>query len=167
MSAEHAPVQQSDTLKEFYLAILEKGLNYAYHAWRDVDPFDPASPDPVIPRCYDRLYKHTKTSHPKKVVVVGAGMSGLSAAYELAQVGHDVLILEMQQRVGGRVRTVTEPFYNGLWADCEFYILIPTPKKRERESERELREGFELMKQGMGAIYIWQSSSLTLTMYVS
>jgi len=39
----------------------------------------------------------------KRVVVVGAGFSGLSCAYELQSVGYDVTVLEARNRVGGRV----------------------------------------------------------------
>ena len=39
----------------------------------------------------------------KRVVVVGAGFSGLAAAFELASVGYDVTIVEARDRVGGRV----------------------------------------------------------------
>ncbi|MEJ6555056.1 FAD-dependent oxidoreductase [Microbacterium esteraromaticum] len=39
------------------------------------------------------------------VVVIGAGISGLSAADRLASMGHSVLILEGRDRVGGRVLT--------------------------------------------------------------
>ncbi|MGC2493796.1 MAG: FAD-dependent oxidoreductase [Candidatus Binatus sp.] len=43
----------------------------------------------------------------KKVVVVGAGMAGLSAAYRLRKAGVDVTVLESNDHVGGRVRTET------------------------------------------------------------
>ena len=39
------------------------------------------------------------------VVVVGAGLAGLSAARDLALGGADVLVLEARDRVGGRVTT--------------------------------------------------------------
>src|ERR1700736_2744414 len=39
------------------------------------------------------------------VIVVGAGMAGLSAASELRALGLDVLVLEARNRVGGRVDT--------------------------------------------------------------
>lgn len=54
----------------------------------------------------------------KKVVVIGAGMAGLVAAHALIRVGHDVLILEAQARVGGRVQTLREPFTDGLYAEA-------------------------------------------------
>src|SRR5947209_18921999 len=39
------------------------------------------------------------------VVVVGAGFAGLAAARELTRLGHDVLVLEGRDRVGGRSYT--------------------------------------------------------------
>ncbi len=55
---------------------------------------------------------------PKRVIIIGAGMAGLVAAYELKGAGHDPLILEARQRVGGRIYTMREPFANGLHAEA-------------------------------------------------
>ncbi len=51
------------------------------------------------------LSKDSILSKPvgKRVVVVGAGFSGLSCAYELQSAGYDVTVLESRNRVGGRV----------------------------------------------------------------
>lgn len=38
-----------------------------------------------------------------RVVVIGAGFSGLAAAYELSRAGYDVTVVEARNRVGGRV----------------------------------------------------------------
>jgi monoamine oxidase len=54
----------------------------------------------------------------KRVVVIGAGLAGLSAAYQLTQAGHDVTILEARTRAGGRVHTLREPFADGLHAEA-------------------------------------------------
>lgn len=42
----------------------------------------------------------------KKVIVVGAGLAGLTAGYELIHAGFDVQLFEARSRVGGRVQTV-------------------------------------------------------------
>ena len=55
---------------------------------------------------------------PKKIVIIGAGMAGLVAGYELSQLGHDITILEAQARAGGRVQTLRDPFSDGLYAEA-------------------------------------------------
>lgn len=59
----------------------------------------------------------TKASGPKNVVVLGAGVAGLCAAYELVQAGHEVTVLEARDRVGGRIYTDRDTFGGGLVAD--------------------------------------------------
>ncbi|SDN44347.1 monoamine oxidase [Afipia sp. GAS231] len=46
--------------------------------------------------------------HPRRVLVLGAGMSGLTAALELEQAGHTVIVVEAQARPGGRVLTMRD-----------------------------------------------------------
>ncbi len=54
----------------------------------------------------------------RKVLVVGAGLAGLVAAYELIQASHDVTLLEASTRPGGRVWTLREQFSDGLYAEA-------------------------------------------------
>ena len=59
-----------------------------------------------------------RTSRPKNILIAGAGLAGLSAAFELKRAGHRVTILEAQLRPGGRVQTLREPFSDGLHAEA-------------------------------------------------
>lgn len=104
---EQKPVQQSDLLKPLLMDIARKGLNYAFQKYI---------------QHMENPKKHSKTQKPKKVIVVGAGMAGLVAAFELAQVGHDVIVLESQTRVGGRVYTLGENygFAKGLTGEGKY-----------------------------------------------
>jgi protoporphyrinogen/coproporphyrinogen III oxidase len=49
-----------------------------------------------------------------KIIVLGAGISGLSTAYWLTQEGYDVMVLESDASPGGSVKTITE---NGFLID--------------------------------------------------
>ena len=61
----------------------------------------------------DNLQRPAKA---KRILIVGAGLSGLSAGYELTKAGHEVFILEARSRPGGRVRTIRDVFPDGLYA---------------------------------------------------
>lgn len=58
------------------------------------------------------------TDRPKRVLVLGAGLAGLSAAHRLAGAGHEVVVLEARSRPGGRVHTVRGPFPLGMHAEA-------------------------------------------------
>jgi monoamine oxidase len=58
-----------------------------------------------------------------KIIVVGAGLSGLVSGLRLQEAGHEVVILEARDRVGGRVLTVRDGFRDGQYADVGAMIL--------------------------------------------
>ncbi|MED1089384.1 flavin monoamine oxidase family protein [Bacillus paramycoides] len=55
-----------------------------------------------------------KTNNPKRITIAGAGISGLVAASLLKEAGHEVTIIEANNRIGGRVYTIRKPFSTGL-----------------------------------------------------
>jgi NADPH-dependent glutamate synthase beta subunit-like oxidoreductase len=57
--------------------------------------------EPYSPSC--------KTDSGKRVAIVGAGPTGLSAAYYLQQEGHHCVLFEKEPLAGGRLRTETDP----------------------------------------------------------
>ena len=54
----------------------------------------------------------------RRIVVLGGGLSGLCAAYNLRASGAEVVVLEAAGVVGGRVKTVRRPFINGGYAEA-------------------------------------------------
>ncbi len=54
----------------------------------------------LLNSCEDNL-----SGKGKKVIVVGSGVSGLGAAKKLRETGFEVLVLESQDRIGGRTRS--------------------------------------------------------------
>ena len=104
------PLQQSDLLRPLLMDIAEHGLSHAYDGYSARGRSAKSGGEPE------------QTQYPKDVIVVGAGITGMAAAYELKRVGHRVTILEAQNRAGGRVRTYDhhDGFAPGLHVDGEF-----------------------------------------------
>lgn len=59
-----------------------------------------------------------RPSGAPRVIVAGAGLAGLAAAYELDRAGYEITVLEARTRPGGRVYTMREPFSDGLYAEA-------------------------------------------------
>ena len=60
----------------------------------------------------------SKGKNLQKIVILGAGLAGLTAAYELAKNKKEVIVIEQADKVGGLARTVEKngfKFDTGRW----------------------------------------------------
>jgi monoamine oxidase len=96
---------------------------------------------PVAAACGRPPRKRSAATERTRVVVVGAGLAGLAAAYELTRAGVEVLVLEARGRPGGRVHTLRDPFDDGLYAEAGA-VFIPGHHAQTLRFVREL--GVEL-----------------------
>jgi len=66
------------------------------------------------------FYGFSKTSDPRKIIIIGGGVAGLQAASVAAQKGHDVTLYEKSDKLGGQLEAAS----HGPWGDEEFMRLI-------------------------------------------
>jgi monoamine oxidase len=59
-----------------------------------------------------------RSGRGKQVVILGAGLAGLVAGWELQKAGHNVTILEAQLHPGGRVHTIREGLSDDFYAEA-------------------------------------------------
>jgi monoamine oxidase len=64
--------------------------------------------------------KHPEVQDRCQVIVVGAGVAGLTAASELAERGMSVVVLEARERVGGRIHSISGPKQSAIELGAEF-----------------------------------------------
>jgi phytoene dehydrogenase-like protein len=78
-----------------------------------------------------------RSSDRHDVVIVGAGLAGLTAAGDLRRAGLDVLVLERGDAVGGRVRT---DLVDGMLLDRGFQLLNPAYPRVPRDLDLQALE---------------------------
>ena len=97
-------------------------------------------------------------SNNKKVVILGAGISGLTTAYLLHKDGYDVTVLEKKDKVGGSIETVSE---NGLLFDRgPNSALETTPLIAQLVEELDLKEQFVYANKEGNKRYILRNNQL-------
>jgi oxygen-dependent protoporphyrinogen oxidase len=69
---------------------------------------------------------------PQKVAVVGGGISGLSTAYKLMKQGHDVVVFESHEKIGGKIST---EYKDGFELDLGPVTIAETPEIIELSKE--------------------------------
>jgi monoamine oxidase len=79
------------------------------------DAAAPSYPHVPVDEILEQIRAHDAGKPRKHVVILGAGMAGLAAGYELRRLGHQVEVLEASPRVGGRV--MTHHFKDGTYAE--------------------------------------------------
>ncbi|MCF0218560.1 MAG: FAD-dependent oxidoreductase [Muribaculaceae bacterium] len=89
--------------------------------------------NPVIGREIEGM-EVTPALHKKKVLVVGAGVAGLEAAITAAKRGHQVILCEKTDKVGGILKSE-----QALPFKYEMYLLGPTLEKQARREGVEIR----------------------------
>lgn len=94
----------------------------------------------------------------KKIVVIGAGISGLTTAYLLFKEGYDVIVLEQKDSVGGSVETVN---VNGFLFDRGPNSgLETTPLIQQLVKELNLEDQFVYANREGNKRYIFRNGQL-------
>ena len=110
-----------------------------------------------------------------RVLVLGAGLAGLTVAYELGKVGYDCRVLEARARPGGRVFTVRrgtvseedDPGQTAAFDDGLYFNAGPMRISHHHHTTlaycRELQVPVEVFVADSDAGYLYQTRSSTLT----
>jgi oxygen-dependent protoporphyrinogen oxidase len=91
-----------------------------------------------------------------RTVVVGGGIAGLAGAWELAKAGHDVVVLEASDRLGGKIRTT--PFAGRPVDEGADAFLARVPAGAQLAKEVGL--GDDLVSPATGHASLWVGGRL-------
>ena len=99
-------------------------------------------------------------------IVIGAGVTGLTAAWRLTQSGQNVLVLEARDRVGGRLRTETHHGVGfeigGQWISPDQTALIEMADELGLETYARYREGASIYVDAAGTAHRFTGETLPI-----
>ena len=83
----------------------------------------------VNPACgREAHYRIRKVSQPKKVLIVGGGVSGMEAARVAALIGHEVILIEKENKLGGHMIESTRQEFKSNEAELLRWIITQVEK---------------------------------------
>lgn len=98
------------------------------------------------------------------VIVIGAGVTGLTCAYRLTQAGRSVLVLEARDRVGGRLRTETHGDHEfeigGQWVSPDQDALLSLLSELSLETYPRYRSGASIYVTRSGVRSVFTGTDL-------
>ena len=121
----------------FRTACAEKGLNpflcemanvREHDSWVHTDREEATQKAIELIRCMVEKVKRNQALKPihvpvtKRALVIGAGIAGIQAALDIANAGHQVLLVEREPSIGGHMLQLSETFPT---LDCSQCILTP------------------------------------------
>ncbi len=99
------------------------------------------------------------TASSRRILVIGAGMAGLSAAQVLKQAGHSVTVLEARDRIGGRLHTVD---WEGSLIEKGASWLHSASKNPLVDKAR--KQGLELVRTSFESVEMWDAKGKKLNL---
>lgn len=89
----------------------------------------------------------TAPDSPKRVVVIGGGPAGMRAAETAASRGHDVILVERGERLGGQIRYAARLPTRGRWA-----VMIQDMERMLALHKVDVRTGFDATLESVRAL---------------
>ena len=80
----------------------------------------------------------------EKIIVLGAGLSGLYTAHRLEELGYDVLVIEARERSGGRTFTVDGVDLGGSWISTKQPRIMKLCEHMGLKIYRQFDEGISI-----------------------
>jgi hypothetical protein len=81
----------------------------------------------VASACSLGFSRNRGDSSTLRIVVVGGGLSGLAVAHGLSKLGREIIVLEADERPGGRILTLRKPCSNGLYVEAGAKHVVGDP----------------------------------------
>lgn len=71
----------------------------------------------------EELFGHLETPEKKKVLIAGGGPGGMQAAITAAEMGHQVILCEKQNQLGGQLIAAAAAPYRPGWSELRQYLV--------------------------------------------
>ena len=105
---------------------------------------------------------HEGLLHGRSVIVAGAGLAGLTAAVDLMEAGAHVTVVEARDRVGGRVWTLRDGWYNEQHVEAGADLIDDGQEEMQRLAAKLGLELIPILAGGFGFVTRGQDGRLNV-----